>query len=431
MTSIDKTALAARYENLLAFRNGYLPADIDGMHECLCRLKRRVESEGTQQNKVPKSPAVRALADLIRRNSVVRLYLSEMIDEVNPKIRTVGDVDDLITHLDHIVGIAPEWEDDAKKRNFFPFSSLLAPMMMTQIGEAAFRDQAINDALRTILKEWCYFLDSANSLYVLQETMADGRPGWLSPQAVEEYKLEDFVIPDRKAAHWGWPSFNAFFHREIQACKRPVEEPDNPNVISSPNDGTVFAQQYEVKEQDRFWIKGQPYSLFDMLAGSAYVDRFLRGSVFQSFLSGADYHRLRAPVSGVVRDTEIIEGLMFSNRSRNDSSIGINSQAYETAVNTRGLIFIEHDDPKIGLVCCMPVGITEVSSITITVARGERVSRGDEIAYFSYGGSSMAIIFRRGAVRFTVPAPMIRPGSGDEREPGTPIKAGGKIGVAD
>lgn len=48
-----------------------------------------------------------------------------------------------------------------------------------------------------------------------------------------------------------------------------------------------------------------------------------------------------------------------------DPSAGILlSEGYDATVNTRGLVFIESPDPKIGMVCVIPLGITEMSSVT-------------------------------------------------------------------
>ena len=78
-----------------------------------------------------------------------------------------------------------------------------------------------------------------------------------------------------------------------------------------------------------------------------------------------------------MREAVVVDGLMFSNaESAGPDPKGILSQGYQTSVNTRGLIFIESDDPVVGLVCCIPVGITEISSITIGVRRGDRVAQG-------------------------------------------------------
>src|SRR5690606_28250873 len=104
-----------------------------------------------------------------------------------------------------------------------------------------------------------------------------------------------FVIPDQSAPHWGFTSYNAYFHRQIKSECRPISSPDDPKVIVSANDGTVFKIAREVKALDEFWLKGQPYSLLNMLNNSPYSGRFIGGDVLQSFLSGANYHRWRAP----------------------------------------------------------------------------------------------------------------------------------------
>ena len=392
-----------RYRALFGYQAGYLPADFGALLDWQRELKEAVEQENLDDPDRPVCASVTALARLIAGDGIVRLYADRMIGEVPPKDRTVEDIPDLLDHLDHVVRMTPKWETDPSKRVFFPMSALFGQMMITDAGEAVFRHRGFNDAIRWILRDWCAFLDSFNSRDVLNE----GPHGWLSPPAAEYNKLDEFVIPDRTAPHWGWPSFNAFFHREIRPEVRPIAAPHDPKVIVSANDGTVYKIDREVSEEARFWLKGQPYSLANMLAGSAYVDRFVGGNVFQTFLSGADYHRWHAPIDGIVREAVVVDGLMFSNaESAGPDPKGILSQGYQTAVNTRGLIFIESDDPVIGLVCCMPIGITEISSITIGVKRGDRVKKGDELGYFSYGGSSMALLFQASAVKqFTVKSP--------------------------
>ncbi|MCB1036630.1 MAG: phophatidylserine decarboxylase associated domain-containing protein, partial [Acidobacteria bacterium] len=318
----------------------------------------------------------------------------------------------------------PLYQEPDGTQNHFPMSSLFVYMMMTPAGEAAFRNVAFNDALRRILQQWCCFLDSENSLYVLNTS----EEGWLSPAAYEANKLYEFVIPDRSAPHWGWTSYNAYFHRQIKAECRPLAGPGDPKVIVSANDGKVYAIRRGVKRQDRFWVKGQPYSLENMLDGSAYVDRFVGGDVFQTFLSGANYHRWRSPIAGTVKDARVVEALMFSDAESAgpDTTAGTFSQGYETSVNTRGLVFIESDDPAIGLVCVMPVGITEISSVTIQVRRGQRVEKGEELGFFSYGGSSMALVFQPGAVaEFTVPD-----NTSGNPDDGPPVKVNAQIAVA-
>jgi phosphatidylserine decarboxylase len=294
---------------------------------------------------------------------------------------------------------------------------------MTPAGEAAFRLAAFNDAIRAILKEWCAFLDSPQSRYVLNETAE----GWLSQPAYEQNKLYEFVIPDPSKPHGGFPSFNAYFHRQIKPEFRPVSAPKDPKVIVSANDGTVVTYVRDVQPLANFWLKGQPYSLVNMLAGSKFTERFFGGDVFQSFLSGADYHRWHSPIDGVVRSAEVIDGLMFSDAESAgpDPTAATYSQGYEASVNTRGLVFVEGKDP-IGMVCVMPIGITEISSITIEVKPGDRVKKGDELGYFSYGGSSLCLVFQKGAIdRFTVPQ-----NTSGNQDDGPPIYVNAEIAIA-
>ncbi|AZR35228.1 phosphatidylserine decarboxylase [Xanthomonas vasicola] len=127
---------------------------------------------------------------------------------------------------------------------------------------------------------------------------------------------------------------------------------------------------------------------------AALLQRFVGGTVVQIFLSGADYHRWHAPVDGVVT-YENIDGLLFSENedSSFDPDAGVTSQVYGAAVNNRGIVSITADDARLGTVFVMPIGITEISSLTQTAANGQHVSKGDELGYFNYGGSTLCLVF--------------------------------------
>jgi phosphatidylserine decarboxylase len=379
---------------------GYLPRHRPAVDAWLRNLQKTVADRTAAREWV--SPSVAELALLIERDGIVRMYVTQMIDEVPARYKTVDSIPALLASLDHIVKTAPLYNRNPAEQVFFPVSTLFTYMMMTPAGEAAFRLPPFNDSLRKILQEWCAFLDSPASRSVLIE----GDEGWLSQPAYQQNQLFQFVIPDPAAPHWGFPSFNAYFHREIKSELRPISAPGDPKVIVSANDGTVVTVARNVQPQADFWLKGQPYSLLDMLAGSPFTERFFGGDVFQSFLSGADYHRWHAPVAGVVREARVVNGLMFSDAESAgfDPTAATYSQQYGASVNTRGLVFIESPDPVIGMVCVMPIGITEISSVRITVQVGQPVEKGDEIGRFSYGGSSMCLLFQKDAIdRFTVP----------------------------
>lgn len=76
------------------------------------------------------------------------------------------------------------------------------------------------------------------------------------------------------------------------------------------------------------------------------------------------------------------------------------SQGYIAHVATRAIVLIDSDDPVIGLVGLMLVGMGDVSSCVIhpELQPGRRVTKGEEVGYFQYGGSTHCLIFRPDAV---------------------------------
>ena len=161
-----------------------------------------------------------------------------------------------------------------------------------------------------------------------------------------------------------------------------------------------MAVDTNVSLDDTFWLKGQPYSLENILDFDERAKQFEGGTIYQAFLSGLSYHRWNSPVSGTIVKTKVISGtyylenLSFGLENPNpDQSAPNDSQRFLSAVASRALIFIEADGP-IGLMCFVAIGMSEVSSCDITVEVGQRVEKGDEIGMFHYGGSTHCLLFR-------------------------------------
>ncbi|MDJ0841312.1 MAG: phophatidylserine decarboxylase associated domain-containing protein [Acidobacteriota bacterium] len=351
----------------------------------------------------PFQPSVQLLAEFLdcgSSDSIARQYANQMLVQYCGYLKKLGylkkgqgfqTVDEWLGAINYVIQRAPRY-----KGQQFPMSSLFVFVMFTPSGAALFRLKQFNSLLTCVLQTWCTYLDSRDSLNVLSE-----RNGWLSSDAQQKLCLKQSVnYLHRDEPHWGFQSFNAFFHREYQLKKyRPLSDPHDDKVIVSANDGTVYRIAKGVKLCDTFWTKGQKYSLREMLNGSPYTESFIGGDVLQSFLAGSDYHRWHAPISGKVLEARVIPGLMFSELLSEgfDISAGTKSQGYEAMVNTRGLIVI--DSPTLGKMAVIPIGITEISSVTIDVSPGDEIKKGEEIGYFSYGGSSMALIFQKGQIK--------------------------------
>lgn len=56
-------------------------------------------------------------------------------------------------------------------------------------------------------------------------------------------------------------------------------------------------------------------------------------------------------------------------------------------------MIIKADNPKIGRIAIIFVGMAEVSSCVACVKEGMKVKKGEQIGWFMFGGSSHCIIF--------------------------------------
>jgi len=177
-----------------------------------------------------------------------------------------------------------------------------------------------------------------------------------------------------------------------------VAEPHDDAVIANACESAPYRLATNVRLTDRFWIKSQPYSLTHMMAGDPLAKRFDGGTVYQAFLSALSYHRWHSPVSGKIVKTRILDGSYYAGAlSAGFDPVSPNeSQGYITQVAARALIFIEADNPDIGLMAILFVGMAEVSSNEITVYEGQHVEKGDQLGMFHFGGSTHALIFRPG-----------------------------------
>ncbi|WP_103070431.1 phosphatidylserine decarboxylase family protein [Aquimarina sediminis] len=358
------------------------------------------------------SPSVLKMQEVLETNGVARMYVTQMLEQSKGKTRSgtfgrITSIKKLLTVINHIINRAPKFNPNPRLTgaDTFPLSSLFTEMMATEAGESAFRNEAFNDTITGVLQEWCDYLDSEKSTYVLNE----GENGWLSPLGQKYTDLDNFVVPNRNAPHFGFTSYNSFFHREIKPELRPISAPDDKKVIVSPNDGSVFQIASNIQKSTDFWAKGQTYSLINILNNSPYVNDFIGGDMVQTFLSGNDYHRFHAPIDGTILKTEIVQGLTFSQRnSEKEPGAGTESLGYEASVNTRGLVYIQSDDEVIGKVCVIPIGITEISSVRFGehITEGAKVKKGDELGRFSYGGSTLCLLFQPNAIKNFVVQPV-------------------------
>lgn len=372
----------------------WLPWDVSVLNRWL-----EANIAAAEQSRKKTHPVIAEFREMIEGDPVMYMYFTQMFQQ-QPRFPPppgsgdfkLKDYQQMLVVLNHILTTAPEYNETELVG--FPINAILDFPMITPAGLAAFVEPRVNAMLKKVLSAWAVFLDSPDSLYVLNTSSN----GWMSSAARKAINIDEFVH-DRKKPHWGFKSWNDFFIRQFKPGMRPVSEPDNDKVIVSACESAPFSISNNVSTRDTFWIKGQPYSLEHMLQGR-YVDYFAGGTVYQAFLSARNYHRWHSPINGVVRETHLIDGTYYAEAASEgfDPAGPNNSQGYIAHTAARALIFIESDDPAIGTVCVMPVGMAEVSSNIVTVEQGQRVCKGDQIGYFQFGGSTHCLVFKKGVI---------------------------------
>ncbi len=362
--------------------------------------------EEVKADTVELKPVMKEFKALIDSDPTVRMYFTQMIDQVpgyfkhNPNIY-INSIDQMLYLVNNAIDKAPVYDETDLVG--FPINAIFNWTMGVPAGFSAFRNEKVNSILKKILDEYGSFLDSPASLSVLN----DSPTGWKSKSAMEKLNMDQYQY-DPNDAHWGFKSWNDFFTRKLKPGVRPIAEPNNNKVIVSACDSNVYSIQHNVKKVDWFWVKSQPYSLNDMLNNDeSVIDQFVGGDVYQAFLSATKYHRWHSPVTGTIKKAYIKEGTYYSGTESQGMDPGSPnySQGYIAHVATRAIIYIEADDPQIGLIIVMPIGMAEVSSCVILdkIKPGYRIRKGEELGYFQYGGSTYCLIFRPGVIkRFAV-----------------------------
>ncbi|MBW0438084.1 phosphatidylserine decarboxylase [Lactobacillus crispatus] len=174
--------------------------------------------------------------------------------------------------------------------------------------------------------------------------------------------------------------------------------PGNTSTTSQSNSKEVE----HVPLKNKFWIKGQPYSLLDLLHNDPWTSKFEGGTIYQAFLSALSYHRWNSPVSGKIVKAYHINGSYygealsqgFENPNGAAPVAANDSQAFLTSTATRAVIFIQADNPRIGLMCFVAVGMGDVSNNEITVRIGQHVKKGEQLGMFHFGGSTHVLLFQ-------------------------------------
>ncbi|WP_197433824.1 phophatidylserine decarboxylase associated domain-containing protein [Agrobacterium vitis] len=357
-------------------------------------------------------PTVQDLLDFLASNPVVS-YLMANACRQNETMRNTQDIDTDGVPIPPI----PNAEFFASVCNFLltwwpryidddlvglPFSGFTVGIDPTLSGSQLLGLPQFNEKMARVLNQWHQFLGSLASA----EGFAVEGQQWLSAKAKASYQFDLWEKDNQTLPYWN--SWNSFFTRNFKNPHeaRPIADPQSNQTVICPNDGSLFRWDWNVAADNTFWFKDMNYSLRDILSSPIaeqqavidkfdLVDMFTGGYIFQTYLNPYNFHRWWVPVNGkVLFDPICIPGAYFNKLVLPDfGGATTASLPYLTEVNARGLIVFETED--YGRVCCIPLGMSEVSTISFSeqMKAGAKVHKGEEMGMFNYGGSSFVVIY--------------------------------------
>lgn len=204
---------------------------------------------------------------------------------------------------------------------------------------------------------------------------------------IEEYGVdfEEFAQTPSSFA-----SFNDFFIRKLKATARPMAQGDDVAVI--PADGRYLFYP-KLNGTEGFLIKGKTFSLEELLRDKAVAKRYSQGAMAIARLCPSDYHRFHFPCDGTASAAHLINGALWS----------VNPIALQRNVNifTQNKRMITSFYTKyFGEILYIEVGATNVGSIHQTYIPNSFCKKGDEKGYFSFGGSTLLLLFEADKISF-------------------------------
>ena len=200
----------------------------------------------------------------------------------------------------------------------------------------------------------------------------------------------------------GYASLAEFFSRELREGARIPE--NGEECVVSPADG-LLTRIGQVNGTSHLRAKGAGYSIEDLLGGARCAAPYVDGHVAVIYLRPSDYHRVRMPLGGQLREVVYLPGRRLSvNPAIIDAAPAV------LATNERAAL---HFDTGGGKFCVVMVGALNVGSISTAFdirtdasippvptrwrfpgPRGAKCERGDYLAHFNLGSTVVLVATR-------------------------------------
>ncbi len=226
--------------------------------------------------------------------------------------------------------------------------------------------------------------------------------------ALRHYKID--VSTAKNKDPLSYPSFNAFFTR-VLAGNPSTLFPKNGS-LGSPAEG-ILSQHGPIKAGTLIQAKGREYTVAALLAGHHSAALFEHGSFATIYLAPHNYHRVHAPLAGVLTDIAYVPGKLFSvNLTTADHIDGL------FAKNERMIFYMNTPFGKCALVMVGALLVAGIKSALAPEWTRQDLNRfqihhlasplalhaGDELGYFDFGSTVVMVFEKDLPMRLTIGA---------------------------
>ncbi|WP_208729603.1 phosphatidylserine decarboxylase [Corallococcus exercitus] len=345
----------------------------------------------------PLQPVVQELKQLIARNGWEGRFTQAVQDARRydiPAIRHIENLDDYLRWMSGLLEWVPSETPNGRHiyNHICEFYFFLDQKPVRELQNHIVPSQQAPEL--TELSRWMVAYADAWGRFL-------DTPESLTPESLRTfYDAPAYNMSEYMQAPSGWKTFNQFFARNYKPGMRPIASIGDDRVIVSPADST-FVGWWQINEKSTITVKNLTWSVMELLEGSPYRERFRGGVFMHSFLNTTDYHRLHVPLPGRVLESRVIHGQVYldvvaapeadgTHRLRAVRQMDAEDGTGYQFAQARGLLVL---DTPAGLVAVLPIGMAQVSSVVMTAEVGKKLHKGEEFAYFQFGGSDIVVLF--------------------------------------
>lgn len=220
--------------------------------------------------------------------------------------------------------------------------------------------------------------------------------GFLQKSSFSRKKIEPFIkkfeVDSSEFADpiSSYKSFNDFFIRKLAVKARPIVEGKQIAILPADGRYLVYPNLLEV---DGFLVKGKKFSLNSFLQDNNLAEMYKDGAMVIARLCPTDYHRYHFPIDCTALYPKKIKGNYDS-----VNPIALKKKIEIFSENKREITLLKSD--FFGEVAFVEVGAVCVGSIHHTFTPMTHVDKGSEKGYFSFGGSTIVLLFEKDRIVF-------------------------------